>query len=122
MHILLVDDNSLVLEDLAATLEVAGHHVITFSRGKDLIQHVQENPVCDVIVTDKNMPKMDGFEVLTTLRNNKALDKTPIIMHTSEPGLEPIVKKYGGLYAEKVPLSKNLLNLLRKIENGEVTM
>ncbi|MFT5057823.1 MAG: signal transduction histidine kinase [Planctomycetota bacterium] len=46
----------------------------------------------DIIVSDVQMPVMDGFEMVAELRKDKAFDKTPIIMLTAKTGAEAVVK------------------------------
>ena len=51
---------------------------------------LQENP--NLILLDLTMPEMDGFEMLTQLRQNEACAKTPVIMLTAESSAESVAK------------------------------
>jgi DNA-binding response OmpR family regulator/signal transduction histidine kinase len=82
LKVLLVDDDSFVLEVMQATLESEGHVVIAASGGSEaleLFKSALESPEpIDVVITDLGMPNMNGVEVARAL---KALsDSIPIIL------------------------------------------
>ncbi len=116
MRILVVDDNGKLLVGIKRELEEAGHEVEIFDYGMELIQRLKNNPDCDAVVTDKNMPGMDGFEVIEAIRKEKRFAELPIIMHSSEPGLRRLVENAGALYAEKEFPYENLLAVLKTVE------
>ncbi len=62
-HVLVVDDDPAVREVLLDTLTNDGHQVSVVSDGPSAIQTVKETPI-QVVVTDLQLPKMDGFEIL----------------------------------------------------------
>ena len=57
--IVIVDDDDLVREGIAMTLEVAGHRVRSTGSGHDALRWLDEAP-CDLLIVDINMPEMDG--------------------------------------------------------------
>ncbi len=66
-QVLLVDDDSIVLDTLAQILEGAGYDVRAVSNGADALDaYQQQRP--DVVVTDIIMPEMDGIEFIQRLR------------------------------------------------------
>jgi len=76
--ILLVDDESDILEFVSYNLSKEGFQVITCNNGKEAIQLAQkENP--DLIILDVMMPEMDGIETCHELRNIEKLKDTLII-------------------------------------------
>ena len=76
--ILLVDDESDILEFVSYNLSKEGFQVITCNNGKEAIQIAQkENP--DLIILDVMMPEMDGIETCHELRNIDKLKDTLII-------------------------------------------
>lgn len=78
-HLLLVDDESAITDNLAPILERAGLQVSVASDGEEAIQKAAEvHP--DLLILDILMPKMDGREVLRRLR--KGGNWTPIILLT----------------------------------------
>jgi len=80
--IFLVDDSATMLMSLKATLEIAGFKVETAGDGEQALAKVKSGSKPDLIVTDINMPKMDGIELIRQVR--KLLRFTPILTLTTE--------------------------------------
>ncbi len=78
-HILLVDDDSALLEMLCDYLERAGHQVTIASSGALALERLAA-ATPDVIVLDVTMPVMDGWKVLHTIRETS---EVPVIMLTA---------------------------------------
>lgn len=72
MEILLVDDETSFARSLAEGLEMVGErfHVITAENGKQAVEFLQTAPF-DLIITDLNMPVMDGFELLDYIKREQ---------------------------------------------------
>jgi CheY-like chemotaxis protein len=67
--ILLVEDERGVLDLISAVLRMAGHEVITASNGLEGLAVFQSYPrLIDLIITDLNMPVMDGYELIGRIR------------------------------------------------------
>jgi CheY-like chemotaxis protein len=65
LRVLCADDNALVLDMLAKTLESAGHHVEVATDGRAAVTRVAKDPsYFQLIVTDTRMPRLDGFGVV----------------------------------------------------------
>ena len=62
LRILAVDDDALVLVNVAAMLEDLGHTVTTASSAKEALRSIAEHPV-DVVITDYAMPRRTGLEL-----------------------------------------------------------
>jgi len=70
LHVLCADDNVLVLDMLAKTLQSAGHHVEVATDGRAAVSRVAEDPdYFQLIVTDTRMPRLDGFGVVEEARS-----------------------------------------------------
>ena len=70
LRVLCADDNALVLDMLAKTLQSAGHHVEVASDGRAAVSRVREDPdFFQLIVTDTKMPRLDGFGVVEQARS-----------------------------------------------------
>ena len=67
MHILVVEDDTVLARRIASTLTEAGHHPIIVHDGEKALDQTKANPF-DLIVLDIILPGMDGFEVLRHLR------------------------------------------------------
>ncbi|MEV6596288.1 response regulator [Actinoplanes sp. NPDC051346] len=85
-RILVVDDDPSIRQLLTDVLEMDGHEVATAVNGPDGVRAVQEAPP-DFVVLDVMMPGMDGFEVLSAIREQPG-DPVPVLMLTAaaEPG------------------------------------
>jgi two-component system chemotaxis response regulator CheY len=81
--ILTIDDSRTIRDMLKLTLTEAGFDVLQGVDGEDGLNVLGETPV-DLVITDINMPKMDGYEVIRRLRANSRYQKTPILVLTTE--------------------------------------
>lgn len=82
---LVVDDSITVRRVTQRLLERNGMRVMTARDGVDAISILQEH-VPDVILLDIEMPRMDGYEVASHVRNDLRLKDVPIVMITSRVG------------------------------------
>ena len=80
--ILVVDDSLTMRKVLSRTLEREGYEVITAKDGMDAIQVLQENSP-DIMLTDIEMPRMDGFELVRNVRDDEKTAELPIIIISS---------------------------------------
>jgi CheY-like chemotaxis protein len=81
--ILLVDDNIYVLHAVAELLRVLGYSVIEHSDPFDALECFRLNERLDVVLTDIDMPRMDGIALLTELRRVRPQVKA--ILMTGRP-------------------------------------
>ncbi len=82
---MVVDDSITVRRVGARLLERNGFDVMTAKDGVDAITVLQER-IPDIMLLDIEMPRMDGFELATHMRNDEKLKNIPIIMITSRTG------------------------------------
>lgn len=82
---MVVDDSITVRKVTTRLLERNGMQVITAKDGVDAVAKLQEH-LPDVMLLDIEMPRMDGFELATHVRNEERLRSIPIIMITSRTG------------------------------------
>ena len=82
-RVMAVDDSATVRQVLQMTLEGAGYEVIEAVDGKDALAKLGKTPV-DMMVTDLNMPNMDGIELIKNVRLSPGNRFMPIIMLTTE--------------------------------------
>jgi len=85
---LVVDDSRTMRQMVAFTLTNAGFTVIEAEDGKDAVSKVAAGTKLDIVVTDLNMPEMDGITLIKELRRLTAYKFTPILMLTTESALE----------------------------------
>lgn len=82
-RILTIDDSKTIRDMLKFTLLAAGFHVQQAVDGKDGVDILAREQF-DVVITDINMPKMDGYEVIRHMRANTDHKSTPILVLTTE--------------------------------------
>lgn len=82
-NILIVDDSSSMRQMVAFTLKDEGYEVIEAVNGNDALAKINGAKI-DMIITDLNMPEMDGIEFIKQVRNGAACKFAPIIMLTTE--------------------------------------
>lgn len=81
--ILVIDDDKLIREGLAALLKNAGQNILEAADGKEgLATALEQHP--DLIVTDLRMPNMSGQEMIEAIRADEAIKNTPIIVLTND--------------------------------------
>ena len=83
MRILTVDDSRTMRDMLRLALVKAGFHVIEAVDGAHGLEVLEQNGA-DVIITDINMPRLDGFGFIEGVRKNDRHRATPILVLTTE--------------------------------------
>lgn len=81
--ILAVDDSKTMREMVSFTLKSAGYEVMEAEDGQAALTTLGGLKV-DAVITDLNMPNMNGFELIRALRANPLYKFTPILMLTTE--------------------------------------
>jgi two-component system chemotaxis response regulator CheY len=81
--VLVVDDSNSMRQLVSYTIKNAGYDVCEAVNGKDGLAKATGQKV-DMVVTDLNMPEMDGIEMIKQLRGNASYRFTPILMLTTE--------------------------------------
>ena len=81
--ILAVDDSKTMREMVSFTLKSAGYEILEAEDGKAALGVLGSAKV-DAVITDLNMPNMNGFELIRALRANPLYKFTPILMLTTE--------------------------------------
>lgn len=83
--ILVIDDSPTIVKFVSFSLRNQGFNVMTACDGMDAIEKISNNPdSVDLIITDLNMPNVDGYEFISTLRRNSKYQNVPIIILSSE--------------------------------------
>ena len=84
--ILAVDDSASMRQMVAFTLKGAGHNVTEACDGEEALKYAKSNSY-DLVLSDVNMPKLDGIALAKELRTLPSFKYTPILMLTTEAGL-----------------------------------
>jgi two-component system, chemotaxis family, chemotaxis protein CheY len=83
-HILIVDDSKTVRNLVAFIMKKEGFRVTTAEDGLDGLEKLYAADQVDLIVSDVNMPRMDGFTFIKNLREQDAYRDIPIIVLSTE--------------------------------------
>mgnify|MGYP000907648544 CR=1 FL=1 len=116
--VMVVDDSITMRKVTTRVLERSNFDVFTAKDGLDAVEQLQDR-MPDVILLDIEMPRMDGYEVATYIRNDQRLKHIPIIMITSRTGekhrqraMEVGVDRYLGKPYQETDLLKNVQDAL----------
>jgi two-component system chemotaxis response regulator CheY len=83
-RILVVDDSESIRELIAIGLELQGYEIIRGVNGEDGFKQLQEHSDCNLVITDMNMPVMDGLSFLKKIRSESSYRFLPVLIITSE--------------------------------------
>ena len=81
--VMIVDDSVSMRQMVGYTLRQGGYEVIEAQHGQDALGKLQSCTV-DLIITDLNMPVMDGITLIQNVRKQPAMKSKPILMLTTE--------------------------------------
>jgi two-component system chemotaxis response regulator CheY len=81
--VLTVDDSASIRQMVSFTLKSAGYEVVEAVDGEDGLNKAKSRSA-DLVLTDQNMPRMDGLTLIKTLRGLPQYRSTPILMLTTE--------------------------------------
>lgn len=81
--ILAVDDSGSLRQMVVFSLKAAGYQVTEAVDGQDGLEKARQH-IFDLVLTDQNMPRMDGLALIRALRKMTTYQKIPILMLTTE--------------------------------------
>lgn len=81
--VLAVDDSASIRQMLAFTLKSAGYEVVEAVDGEDGLEKARNHSI-QLVLTDQNMPRMDGLTLIRSLREMPQYKAVPILMLTTE--------------------------------------
>lgn len=87
--ILVADDSSTIRKFVSFSLKMQDFEVVTAEDGMDALEKLSQAPI-DLAIVDLNMPNMDGFELIDTIRHSEDYADLPIIILSSERSDETI--------------------------------
>ncbi|MEG4574469.1 hybrid sensor histidine kinase/response regulator, partial [Microcoleus sp. N3A4] len=85
-QILIVDDSYTIRQLLSLTLTRARYRVVQAKDGVDALEKLQNGLDCSLAIVDIEMPRMDGFELLRSIRATQRFANIPVAMLTSRSG------------------------------------
>ncbi|MEA5551229.1 hybrid sensor histidine kinase/response regulator [Anabaena cylindrica UHCC 0172] len=81
--VLVIDDAISVRQTISLTLQKCGYQVIQAQNGVEALEQLQVHPEIEVIISDLEMPRMNGFELLSHIRQNPDFSQKPVVILTS---------------------------------------
>lgn len=95
MKILIIDDSEMIRNFHCYILKTAGFEVITAIDGADALEKIYgSDQDIHLIVTDINMPNMDGYTFIERLREDEQFEDLPIIIVSTEDELKDMERGY----------------------------
>lgn len=120
--VLVVDDAISLRQTVSLTLQKSGYQVIQAQNGIEALEQLQRHPQIQVVISDLEMPRMNGFELLTHIRQNPNLSKSPVVILTSRSAEKhrQLAEELGAQgYLTKPYLEHELLAIVEKLINTE---
>jgi two-component system chemotaxis response regulator CheY len=122
-NLLVVDDSATTRMLIALTLKKSlEYRIVEASNGTEAVEKLSSHPV-DIVLTDINMPKMGGLELISYIRSSHSSPKVPIIVITTEGeedardrGLELGADAYLSKPISGAKLQETVRKLLKSVE------
>jgi two-component system chemotaxis response regulator CheY len=87
-NVLVVDDSPSMRALVCGTLKGLGYATQEASTGMEALERLKTMGTCDMIITDLNMPQMDGITLVQNVRRMAAFKYTPMLLLTTESRAE----------------------------------
>lgn len=81
--VLVVDDAISLRQTISLTLQKYGYQVVQAQNGVEALEKLQHHPEVNLVISDLEMPRMNGFELLSNLRQSSNLANVPVVVLTS---------------------------------------
>lgn len=123
MHgsILVVDDCDTTRRLLSLMIREAGFDTVTATNGLDALEKLARNNVA-LVLTDINMPNMDGIELLRSIRSEGLYSRIPVIVLSTDKGgqnKDRCIEAGADIYLTKPIKSRDLIDHIKKLMHGE---
>ena len=92
MRVLIVDDSRAIRSMIGRMMRELGFETYEAEHGIEALQRLAPDPLPDLILSDWNMPEMDGLTLLKTLRANDRYAGVRIIMVTTETDMTQVMQ------------------------------
>lgn len=122
--VMVVDDSTPIRNEIRRILTYQQFEVFAAANGKEALEHLEENPDIKLVLTDYNMPEMDGFKLMKHIRDSYDKTQIAVLVLTAnlEDGIGAKFLKNGANDYIRKPFSKEELicrvnNTIEAIEN-----
>jgi chemotaxis family two-component system sensor histidine kinase/response regulator PixL len=122
--VLVVDDAISLRQTLSLTLQKAGYQVLQAQHGVEALEQLQRHPEIQVVISDLEMPRMNGFELLSNIRQHSTMMKKPVVILTSRSAEKhrQLAQALGATaYLTKPYLEHEFLSTVEGLTSGVVT-
>src|SRR3989338_1659839 len=105
MNILFADDMEINRFLVSSVLKNCGHNIETLTDGDELLERLASGQRPDLVITDNNMIRVDGLDVLWRIRKDdryEGLKSLPIIVYTDSERAKTEIEALGGILVNKV--------------------
>ncbi|MBE8988409.1 hybrid sensor histidine kinase/response regulator [Nostoc sp. LEGE 12450] len=119
--VLVVDDAISLRQTISLTLQKSGYQVIQAQNGVEALEKLQLHPEIQVVVSDLEMPRMNGFELLGNFRQYPKLAKIPVVILTSRSSKKhrQLAQELGAkAYLTKPYLENEFLSTIKRLMNS----
>ena len=123
--VLVVDDAISLRQTISLTLQKYGYHVIQAQNGVEALEKLQHHPEVDLVISDLEMPRMNGFELLSNLRQSSNFTDVPVVVLTSRSAEKhrQLAEALGAnAYLTKPYLEHEFLSQVEKLVMGKVNV
>ncbi len=113
--ILLVDDSIALLRKLAFLLEIAGFSVLTAPNGEKALDILRlQTP--DLMISDVEMPGMNGYDLLQTVRTSRQWRHIPVILTSDKYGLDDLLHALDSGASDYLPKPFDIYDVLDSVK------
>jgi two-component system response regulator CpxR len=115
--ILLVEDTPSLAMEIMDILRMESFEVTLANNGRDAMELLAHQPA-DIVISDLFMPEMDGFRLISSIRNHASLSETPIIIlsaRTTNDTIDKVMALGSDLFIQKPCDSQYLVASIKRI-------
>ena len=117
IKILLVEDTQALAMEIMDILRMESFEVSLAINGRDAMEQLARQPA-DIVISDLFMPEMDGFQLISSIRNHPSLMETPIIIlsaRTTNDTIDKVMVLGSDLFIQKPCDSQYLVSSIKRL-------
>ncbi|MEO6187496.1 MAG: response regulator [Ginsengibacter sp.] len=115
--ILIVDDSQMIVKTLCFMAKTEGYEVFCAVNGKDAVEFLDGRKI-DLVITDLNMPVMDGMALISKIRSSEDYRYVPVVLFIpdDENGRKKMIETSGAtMLFDKGNIKEKIIPLIHKI-------